>query len=393
MNKGEIMCDIKAIFKRRAAQCVIASLFILSGCSQPPTANNPEQVQEVSVTSLVKHNIKIEQSLNGRTVAYTVSDVRPQVGGIIQKRMFQEGQQVKEGQVLYLLDSKKYQAAYDSAEGDLAKADAAVESARQKAERYQSLVGIEAVSKQDAADAVSEYKQAAAAVISAKAALETAAINLGYTRITAPISGRISTSAYTPGALVTADQEDALTTIQQLDPIYVDVTETSARLLALRKRIKAGDLSEVQGTILVKIILEDGSEYQHKGELNFVGATVDTGTGSVKLRVKVPNPENLLLPGTYVQAVLPMAVNTQAILVPVSSVTRDSKGEPQVKIVGNDNKVVLQNIRTDSNYGNFWVVSGGLKAGDKLIVSGASSVSSGQTVKITQSSEQTAVTK
>ncbi|EXS21005.1 efflux transporter, RND family, MFP subunit [Acinetobacter baumannii 573719] len=353
----------------------------ISGCTEDQPAEPKTQATEVNVRLIQPQSIEMNHTLAGRTTAYMVSDVRPQVSGIIEKRMFKEGDEVKAGQVLYTLDSKLYQAAYENARGALVEAEAAVLAARPKAQSYKNLLNIEAVSKQDAIDADVTLKQSEAAVISAKADLNTAKINLGYTTIRAPISGRISTSTYTPGALVTAEQTTALTTIQQLNPIYVDITLSSAELLNLRKQIESGTLKSIDGKIPVHIILEDGTTYKESGTLEFVGTSVDTGTGSVKLRALVPNPQYLLLPGAYVKAELPLAVNHQAILIPQKVVTRNHKGDPVVKLVGNDNKVVERVIQTAETKGNQWVVTAGLKAGEKLIVEGASTVSAGQEVK------------
>lgn len=360
---------------------ILCCFATISGCTEDQPVEPKTQATEVNVRLIQPQSIEMNHTLAGRTTAYMVSDVRPQVSGIIEKRMFKEGDDVKAGQVLYTLDSKLYQAAYENARGALVEAEAAVLAARPKAQSYKNLLNIEAVSKQDAIDADVTLKQSEAAVISAKADLNTAKINLGYTTIRAPISGRISTSTYTPGALVTAEQTTALTTIQQLNPIYVDITLSSAELLNLRKQIESGTLKSIDGKIPVHIILEDGTTYKESGTLEFVGTSVDTGTGSVKLRALVPNPQYLLLPGAYVKAELPLAVNHQAILIPQKVVTRNHKGDPVVKLVGVDNKVVERVIQTAETKGNQWVVTAGLKAGEKLIVEGASTVSAGQEVK------------
>jgi len=358
--------------------CVLA--LVLSACQDETPA--PLPVSEVGVQRVTTQRLAMEQYLPGRTVAYMESDVRPQVGGIIQKRLFTEGQEVKEGQVLYQIDPKTYQASHDSAKADLVQAEAVVMAAKPKAERYRKLVAIDAVSKQDSDDALATLRQNEAAVVSAKAALQTAKINLDYTKVTAPISGRIGTSTYTPGALVTASQETALTTIQQLDPIYVDVTQTSAQMLALRKQIDSGALKAVNGKAEVKIQLEDGSLYDRTGTLEFVGTSVNTSTGSVTLRAVVPNPDFLLLPGTYVRAVLPMAINDTAILVPQSAVTRNTKGEAVVKLVGDDNKIIERVVQTGNAIKDQWVVTSGLQAGERLVVDGGSKVMAGQEVAV-----------
>ncbi len=367
----------------------LASAGWLSGCQPqqqglPPLGEAVVGVQVIQAQSLV-----MEQSLAGRSAAHMVSEVRPQVGGIILKRLFDEGQQVKAGQVLYQIDPRTYEASLESAKAQLAQAEAAVLAAKPKAERYKNLVGIDAISKQDGDDALATLRQNEAAVVAARAAVKTAQINLDYTKVTAPISGRIGTSTYTPGALVTAGQTAALTTIQQLNPIYVDVTQTSAQLLALRKQIASGALKAVNGKVAVRIILEDGSELADSGTLEFVGTSVDTGTGNVSLRAVVPNPDGLLLPGTYVKAVVPAAVNEQAILVSQSAVTRNTKGEPVVKLVGQDGKVEERRIETGDAIKDQWVVTTGLKAGEQLITSGATKVRGGQQVK-TAPAEQAA---
>lgn len=356
----------------------------LSGCEKAQ-APLQQSIAEVGVITIQPQSMEMKQTLAGRTTAYLTSDVRPQVGGIIEKRLFKEGDYVRAGQVLYQLDSKLYQAAYESARGDLVEAEASLIAAKPKAQRYKNLLAIEAVSQQDAIDAQTTLKEKEAAVISAKAALNTAKINLGYTSIRAPISGHIATSTYTPGALVTAEQTTALTTIQQLDPIYVDITLSSTELLNLRKQIDKGTLNAPNGKVPVNIIMEDGSIYEHTGTLEFIGTSVNTGTGSVNLRAIVPNPKYLLLPGAYVKAELPLAINHQAILIPQKSVTRNHKGDPVVKLVGTDNKVVERTVETSDAQGNQWIVTSGLKAGEKLIVEGASTVSSGNTVKAIQS--------
>lgn len=378
------------------ARLAPAALLILAlaGCGKE-AAPMAAQTPVVGVQVLAEQRVDMQETLPGRAVSHMVSDVRPQVDGIIQKRLFTEGQEVSEGQVLYQIDARSYQAAYDSAKAALAQAEAAVQSARPKAQRYRALAAIDAVAKQDSDDAAATLRENEAAVEAARANLQTARINLDYTAVKAPISGRISTSAYTPGALVTAKQDTALTTIQQLDPIYVDVTQTSAQMLALRRQLDSGSLKAVDGKAQVKILLEDGSEYAHAGTLEFVGTSVDTSTGSVTLRAVVPNPERLLLPGTYVRAALPMAVNARAILVPQSAVSRNTRGEATVKLAGADGKVIERVIETGQAQGNQWIVTQGLSAGERLIVDGASKVGAGQSVQLeveSTSAEAPAVT-
>lgn len=366
----------------------LASAGWLSGCQPQQQGLPPQGEAVVGVQVIQAQSLVMEQSLAGRSAAHMVSEVRPQVGGIILKRLFDEGQQVKAGQVLYQIDPRTYEASLESAKAQLAQAEAAVLAAKPKAERYKNLVGIDAISKQDGDDAQATLRQNEAAVVAARAAVKTAQINLDYTKVTAPISGRIGTSTYTPGALVTAGQTAALTTIQQLNPIYVDVTQTSAQLLALRKQIASGALKAVNGKVAVRIILEDGSELADSGTLEFVGTSVDTGTGNVSLRAVVPNPDGLLLPGTYVKAVVPAAVNEQAILVSQSAVTRNTKGEPVVKLVGQDGKVEERRIETGDAIKDQWVVTTGLKAGEQLITSGATKVRGGQQVKTAPAAQE-----
>ncbi|MBB5886512.1 efflux RND transporter periplasmic adaptor subunit [Xanthomonas sp. LMG 8992] len=351
----------------------------VAACSSKPPPQMPQT--QVGVQTVKVQRLALDQTLSGRTVAYMSSEVRPQVGGILRKRLFAEGQDVHAGQVLYEIDPASYQAAYDTVKGDLAQAEAAVLSARPKAQRYQTLVGLDAVSKQDGDDAVATLRANEAAVVAAKAALQTARINLDYTRITAPISGRIGTSSYTPGALVSAGQSEVLATINQLDPMYVDVTQSSAQLLQLRRQLDAGQLKAVNGKAEVTLQLEDGSTYARSGTLEVVDAAVDTATGTVKLRAVVPNPDRLLLPGMYVKAVLPMAVDEQAILVPQQAISRNSKGEAVAMVVGRDNKVAQRVLTTGDAIGDKWVVRSGLKAGDRVIVQGLQKVSVGAEVK------------
>nr|WP_149194513.1 efflux RND transporter periplasmic adaptor subunit [Luteimonas suaedae] len=352
---------------------MLALAFAACSSKTPPEQPPPE----VGVYTVAAQRLSMDQTLSGRTVAHMTSDVRPQVGGILRKRLFTEGQTVEAGQVLYEIDPAPYQAAFEAARGDLAQAEAAVLSAKPKAERYKALVALDAISRQEGDDAVATLRQGEAAVLAARAALQTARINLDYTRITAPIAGRIGTSSYTPGALVSAGQADVLATIQQLDPIYVDVSQSSAQLLQLRRRLDAGQLKAVDGKAEVRVVLEDGSTHAHAGTLEVVDARVDEATGTVRLRAVVPNPDHLLLPGMYVRAVLAMAIDEQAILVPQQAVTRDAKGQAQVLVVNADGKVEQRRLRTGDAVGDRWVVSEGLAVGDHVIVEGGARVRPG----------------
>ncbi len=365
---------------RRLLRCApLLPLLALAGCSaDKPAAAAPPKVGTLTLTA---RSLPLEQTLPGRSLAFEVSEVRPQVDGIVRQRLFTEGQQVAAGQVLYQVDPAPYQAALDAARGQLAQAEAALTTARLKAARYHTLLGVDAVSRQDADDAAATLQQDQAAVTSARAALESARINLGYTRILAPIAGRIGTSSVTAGALVTAHQDAALATIQRLDPIYLDVSQSSLQLLALRKQLADGRIKAVDGKAQVKVLLEDGSAYAHPGTLEFTGTSVDTGTGNVTLRAVIPNPEHLLLPGMYLRAVLPLADDDQAILVPQQAVTRDAKGEPEVKLLGPGDTVVERRIATAEVVGHDWRVTSGLKPGDRLLVVNAGNAAVGAKVR------------
>lgn len=365
---------------RRLAHCpLLFAAAAAAGCSGG-TPSSPAPVK-VGTLTLTAHSLPLEQTLPGRSLAYEVSEVRPQVDGIVRRRLFTEGQQVAAGQVLYQIDPAPYQAALDAARGQLAQAEAALGTTRLKAARYHTLLGVDAVSRQDADDAAATLQQDQAAVVSARAALESARISLGYTRVLAPIAGRIGTSTVTAGALVTANQDAALATIQRLDPIYLDVSQSSLQLLALRKQLAAGHIKAIDGKAPVKVLLEDGSTYAHPGTLEFTGTSVDTGTGNVTLRAVIPNPDHLLLPGMYLRAVLSLADDDQAILVPQQAVTRDAKGEPQVKLLGPGDTVVERRIVTAEVVGHDWRVTSGLKPGDRVLVVNAGNAGIGAKVR------------
>jgi len=336
---------------------------------------------EVGVVTLQSEILPMESELRGRTRAYVTSEVRPQVGGILRKRLFTEGAEVREGDVLYEIEAASYQAAYNSAKGALAQAQAALRAARPKADRYRKLMELDAISKQDSEDALASLQQAEASVVAAQADLDSARINLDHTIVRAPVSGHIGTSTYTPGALVTADQATAMATINQLDPIYVDVTQSSAQLLSLRRQVKDGTLKSVDGKVPVSLILEDGSRYAHEGALQVVVSEVDEATGTVKLRAVVPNPDHDLLPGMYVNAMLSMAVNERAILAPQQAVSRNSKGEATVLVVDDAGTVQLRVVQTGQAVGPRWVITSGLAAGERVIVEGVQKVKSGDVVQ------------
>jgi len=323
--------------------------------------------------------VPIVSELNGRTSAYEVSDVRPQVSGVIRARQFTEGAMVRAGQTLYQIDPAPFQAAVAQASANLAAAVATRDAARTRAQRYAPLARMEAVSQQDYTDAQSAARQGDAAVAQARAALETARINLRYTRVPAPIGGRISRSAVTVGALVTANQTDAIANIQRLDPIYVDIQQSSSDLLALRRALASG--GAVPGNTQVRLKLEDGSDYGYTGTVQFSEVTVDPSTGTVTLRAQFPNPQGLLLPGMFVRAVFAQAINTRAILVPQAGVSRDPKGDATVLVVGPDNKVVQRTVQADRAVGANWVVTSGLNPGDRVITEGTARVRPGQAVQ------------
>lgn len=357
---------------------------VLTGCEQPQAAGEgaPADPPEVGVVEVQPQKVALTTELAGRTSAYMVSEVRPQVGGIIQKRLFTEGGDVAAGQPLYQIDPATYQAAFESAKASVAKAEANLASTRSKASRYEELVAIKAVSQQDNDDAQAALKQGQADVAATKAAVETARINLAYTKVAAPIAGRIGRSTVTPGALVTASQQSALATVQQLDPIYVDVTQSSAELLRLKRDLTSGKLKKAGATqAAVKLVLEDGSAYPLTGKLQFSDVTVDQGTGTIMLRAVFPNPKGDLLPGMYVRTVLEEGVDEQAILAPQQGVSRDTKGNPTAMVVGADSKVEQRTLKTSRAMGDKWLISEGLKAGDKLIIDGLQKIRPGMPVK------------
>lgn len=368
------------IFVSLSAVLTLSTALVLTGCGEKP--QQQQGPVEVGVYTVVARPIAMTATLPGRLAAYAVAEVRPQVSGIVLKRSFQEGAYVKTGQQLYQIDPATYKAQYESAKGALAKAEANATTQRLKAERYRELVKNEAVSKQEYDDAVAAMKQAAADVQSNRAAVETARINLVYTQVNAPISGRIGRSSVTQGALVTANQANALATVQQLDPIYVDVNQSSAEYLRLRQDFDSGRLQKSEtGGAKVKLIMEDGTEYPLAGTLQLSDINVDPTTSAVTIRAIVPNPDGLLLPGVFVRAKLEEGVNERGILVPQPGVMRDQKGEPYVFVVDKDNKVQIRPIKTGQAVGNQWIVLSGISAGEKIIVTGLQRVKAGVAVK------------
>ncbi len=353
----------------------------LAGCNSEKAAAPPPQPQaQVSVVVLRSKPVAISAELPGRVAASLVAEVRPQVGGLVKSRLFREGSEVKAGDLLYEIDPATYQAALDSAVAALAKAEASVPNAQAKVDRYRDLIRQNAISKQDNDDAVAALAQAQADVAAARASLDTARINLGFTRVTAPIGGRVDRSTLTPGALVTANQTTALTTIRQLDPINVDVIQSSTNLLKFRSAVAEGRLRLSGPNVAVKLKLDTGAEYAQAGKLEFAEANVDETTGTFTVRAEFPNPDRLLLPGMFVRAVIQEGVAENSFLVPQRAVGRNTKGEATAKFVGADGKVEERVLAASRNIGNNWLVEQGVKDGDRVIVEGAQLVRAGQTV-------------
>lgn len=364
----------------------LASACLLVACGKPPGSPPPAPgTPEVGVVTVQPQRVAITAELPGRTTPFLIADVRPQVGGIVKMRKFREGSDVKAGETLYQIDPATYKATFDSNVAALAKAQASLKTTRLKAERYKELVAIQAVSQQDYDDAAASLQQGEADVAAAKANVETSRINLAYARIDAPISGRIGKSTVTPGALVTASQATALATIQQLDPIYVDVTQPSAAMLQLKQAMARGDLQKSGANAArVRLLLEDGSAYPLEGKLEFSDITVDQNTGAITLRAVFPNPNADLLPGMYVRAVLQEGVKEQALLVPQQAVSRDSTGKPTAFVVDAQHKLQRRMLETERAIGDQWLVKSGLQAGDQLVVDGQQRAASGVEVKTVQ---------
>jgi len=365
------------------ASAAVAATLLIVGCGNGPGQQaRPSHIPEVAVVNIAPRPIELTTELPGRTFPYLVSEIRPQVNGIIQKRMFKEGSDVNAGDLLYQIDPTPFQVAYSSAKASLGKAQANLPSIRSRAQRYKECLVDNAVSKQDYDDATAAVQQAEAEIEYWKAAVEAARINLNYTRVTAPISGRIGRSSVTDGALVTAYQPVALATIQQLDPIYVDVTQSSADLLRLKRNLKTGQLTaDKNNAKKVRILLGDAASYSLEGTLQFRDVTVDPSTGSFSLRIVVPNPDHLLLPGMFVRAVVREGIAEKAILVPQQGVSRTPKGEPFALVVDGTGKVRQRMLTLDRAVGDQWLVASGLSVGDRVIVEGGQKVRPGTAVK------------
>ncbi len=359
----------------------VALAFLLAACGAKPAGGpDPNAPTPVGVVVIRTEPVSLTMELSGRTSASLDSEVRPQVSGVIKARLFQEGSNVRAGQPLYQIDPATYRASLDSANAGLAQAQATATSAKLKADRYKELVAINAVSRQDNDDAQAAAQSAAANVQAQRAAVQQARINLDHTQVRAPVSGRIGKSSVTPGALVTANQAAALATIQNLDRIYVDVSQSASDLLKLRRAMATGTLG-APTSAQVRLVLEDGSTYPRAGTLAFSDITVDEGTGSIGLRAIFPNPDGALLPGLYVRARLDQGVATSAILAPQAAVSRDPRGSATVYVVDAGSKAQLRPITVSRTVGDKWLVTGGLRPGERVIVDGLQNVRPGGAVK------------
>ncbi|HWZ47087.1 MAG TPA: efflux RND transporter periplasmic adaptor subunit [Herbaspirillum sp.] len=365
--------------------------FALAGCG--PAKSGPQQakIPEVNVITVQRTSVPVSVDLPGRTSAYLVAQVRARVDGVVQKRIYQEGADVKANQPLYQIDPAPYRAMLASAQATQQKAEANLTAMTLQAQRYKVLIGGNAISKQTYDNAVSAQDQAAADVAAAKAAVQTATINLAYTSVVSPITGRSAISQVTQGAYVQASAATLMTTVQQIDPIYVDLTQSSVAGLQLRRDVASGQLklgSSAQPK--VTLTLEDGTPYPLAGTLQFSGITVDPTTGSVTVRAIFPNPKYVLLPGMFVRASIAQGVNDNAILVPISAVGHNPQGEATTLVVGPDNKVVQRTIQAQTISGKNWIVSGGLNPGDRVIVTGLQQVQPGMQVQATETAGPTA---
>jgi membrane fusion protein, multidrug efflux system len=365
------------------ALTALAGLLLIGGCqSGQGRQTAPASVPEVATVKVSMESVALTTELPGRTSAYLVADIRPQVNGIIQKRLFTEGSYVRAGQVLYQIDPAPFQANLDNAKAAAAKAEANLHATRSRTERFKELLPDKAVSQQEYDDAAATLKQTEADIEYWKAMVQTARINLGYTRITAPISGRIGKSNVTEGSLVTAQQPAPLSIIQQLDPVYVDVPQSTTELLRLKRSLEGGRLNqEGANQKKVKLLLEDGSAYPSTGALQFQDITVDPTTASVILRAVFPNPKNVLLPGMFVRAVIQEGIKERAILIPQQGVSRDPKGNPLALVVDAGEKVSQRMLTLDRAVGDKWLVTAGLASGDRVIVEGMQKVRPGASVK------------
>lgn len=368
---------------------LIAIALAVSACgSGAKKAGRDQSPPEVGYVVVQPTSVPVTTELGGRTTAYQSSEVRPQVSGIIRRRLFTEGSVVHKGQTLYQIDPSLYVAATNAARANLTSAQANAEATKVKADRYKPLAEIQAVAKQDYTDVAAQARQAAAAVGQTRAALDTARINLRFTNVPAPITGRIGRSLFTEGALVTASQTNPLTTIQRLDPIFVDIQQSSADLLALRRALASKGITPTSAVVRLK--LEDGSDYGQTGTVEFSEVMVNEATGTVTLRARFPNAQGILLPGMFVRATFAQSIDTNAFLVPQAGVTRDAKGNATVLLVGPGNKAVLRSVTASRIVGQNWVITAGLKPGDKVITEGTGKAKPDQPIKpVSAGSKQT----
>ncbi|ECY8499015.1 efflux RND transporter periplasmic adaptor subunit [Salmonella enterica subsp. enterica serovar Typhimurium] len=362
---------------------IIFSAALLAGCNDQGDTQAHAGEPQVTVRVVETAPLAVTTELPGRTSAFRIAEVRPQVSGIVLKRNFTEGSDVEAGQSLYQIDPATYQADYDSAKGELAKSEAAAAIAHLTVKRYVPLVGTKYISQQEYDQAIADARQADAAVVAAKAAVESARINLAYTKVTSPISGRIGKSNVTEGALVTNGQSTELATVQQLDPIYVDVTQSSNDFMRLKQSVEQGNLHKDSASSTVQLVMENGQVYPIKGTLQFSDVTVDESTGSITLRAVFPNPQHSLLPGMFVRARIDEGVQPNAILVPQQGVTRTPRGDAMVMVVNDKSQVEARNVVAAQAIGDKWLISEGLKPGDKVIVSGLQKARPGVQVKAT----------
>ena len=381
-TQASTKASTKTYSRWRALALALALTGALVACSDK-AAPAPDKAApaKVGVITVQSESQTLTSALPGRTSAFMSAEIRPQISGIVQKRLFTEGTTVKAGQALYQIDPAPYQVAEASAKAALAKAQAQARTAQVNAQRNAELVQIDAISRQAYEESQASAQQSASDVAVAQAALQAARINLGYTRITAPIAGRTSLSTVTPGALVTANQAGVLTTIAQIDPVYVDITQSSTDLLQLKRELAQGRFERVgEGAARITLQLEDGSTYPHAGRLQFTGVNVNPSTGAVTLRAVVPNPDGVLMPGMYVQTLLPTGVSSDALLLPQQAVTRDIAGKASALLVNADHKVERRPIEVDRAIGNRWMVSAGVAPGDTVIVDGFQRIKVGDTV-------------
>ncbi len=366
------------------AMLVLSGSFLLSGCGEEQKQGGEMPPPDVKVVTLKAAPLTVSTELPGRTSAYRIAEVRPQVGGIILKRNYKEGSDVKEGESLYQIDPAPFQATLNSAQAELAKAKANAELARLTVNRYKPLLGTNYISRQDYDEAVSTYAQAQAAVQAAQAAVQTAQINLNYTKVTSPIAGLSGKSNVTEGALVATGQTQPLTLVQQIDPIYVDVTQSSDDYLRLKQEIASGAVDKEQGKVAVSLVTTENKDYTHKGYLEFSDVTVDETTGSITMRAVFPNPQESLLPGMFVRARVDEGVRPDAILVPQEGVIRTAKGGAVVNVVNAKNEIEVRPVTVGQSYGNKWLITSGVNDGERVVVEGFQKIKAGAAVKATE---------